>query len=158
MRVLVKKIHDQAQLPTQSLDDVGFDLYAAKSIQIGAGMIVLVKTGLELAVDPGEFRFTNSTTNARSLLKIEGRSGMALKGVWPVGGIIDPGYRGEIGVVLFNSTLRTWIVEPGDRIAQIVWYTVIAEHRGMGQRPRFEWTKESEESSRGNKGFGSSGV
>ena len=155
MKVLVKKIHDNATLPTQSLDDVGFDLYAAEYTDIGAGMTAVVKTGLELAADP--CTFIMSGRPLRSLLKIEGRSGMALKGVWPVGGIIDPGYRGEIGVVLFNSTLRAWSVEPGDRIAQIVWYPVFAKSK-LDMDTGFCWAEETEESDRGDKGFGSSGA
>ena len=155
MKVLVRKIHDHAKLPTQSHDDVGFDLYAAEETHIGPGFTAVVKTGIELAADPGDFAIGNVI--ARSLLKIEGRSGMALRGIWPVGGIIDPGYRGEIGVVLYNSTLATYTAKPGDRIAQLVWYPVIAKSLA-DPNIGFEWSEESDESSRGDKGFGSSGT
>ena len=96
---------------------------------------------------------TDTLAELRSLLKFEGRSGMALKGVWPVGGIIDPGYRGEMNVILYNSTSKVYHINAGDRPAQLVWYVVNAP--GDNDFTPFEWVEDIEESERGNDGFGS---
>lgn len=164
MKVLLKKLNSEAKLPTQSLDDVGFDVYAADFAWIEPGKVGKVSTGIVLAADPGVFKVQPKRADApdmvfRSLLKVEGRSGMASRGVWPVGGIVDPGYRGEIMIALYNSTRNVYKIEPGDRIAQLVWYPVIAKHDGQwGEEVGFEWTEEIDESERGDSGFGSSGA
>jgi dUTP pyrophosphatase len=77
------------------------------------------------------------------------RSGLALKHSITVNfGTIDPGYRGEIRVVMFNLGQSGYIVEKGDRIAQLV----------IGRYEAIEWEEgELGDSARGAGGFGSSG-
>ena len=83
-------------------------------------------------------------------VKVEGRSGLGFKhGIAPHPGIIDNGYRGDAGIKLYNNTDVDYNVKAGDRIAQFVLYPLA---------PDFVVTfGNSQESSRGDKGFGSSG-
>lgn len=65
-------------------------------------------------------------------------------------GTIDSGYRGEVGVILYNSSDEVFLVEPGDRIAQLVFQEFISAE--------FELVDELPTSERGAGGFGSTGV
>ena len=80
---------------------------------------------------------------------------MASRGVFPVGGIIDTSYRGEILVCLYNGTDKPYEIEAGDRIAQMVFYPVLA----LKEYHEVLWVevKEQSDSARGSKGFGSTG-
>lgn len=82
--------------------------------------------------------------------KVEGRSGMSKRGVAVSGGILDPDYRGSVGIILTNHGLAPWMAEPGKAIAQLVLYPVacpaVMVVGGLG------------ETERGEKGFGSSDV
>jgi len=81
---------------------------------------------------------------------VEDRSGLALKGVTTLAGVIDPGYRGEIRVVVTNLGVVAIEVKPGDRIAQLrIVRRIEAE---------FEEVEELAEAARGAGGFGSTGV
>ena len=161
------KTDPAATLPRQSQGDVGFDLCSTRDVVLNPGSVTKVSTGLRLADDPGTFwlqpdmsrldvNYSATSVPMRSLLKIEGRSGLASKGIWPVGGIVDPSYRGELVVMLYNSTCIEFNISSGDRIAQIVWYPVVASHTGY-QFELVSETTEIEDSSRGDKGFGSTG-
>jgi len=102
---------------------------------------VIVKTGLFIALPIG-FE-----------AQVRPRSGLAAKKgitVLNAPGTIDADYRGEIGVILVNLSNETFVVEDGERIAQLV----IAKHE------RAEWAEvhELSETARGTGGFGSTGV
>ena len=96
-----------------------------------------VATGLAIELPPGYEA------------QVRPRSGMALKHSITVNfGTIDPGYRGEIRVVMFNLSHADYVVEPGDRIAQLI----VARYEAI------EWEEsELSDSARGAGGFGSSG-
>lgn len=126
--------------------DVGFDVSSAEKKSIRAGETVLVRTGLQLA------SMSPHCGDYNVFLKVEGRSGMALKGIFPVGGIIDPTYRGEIGIVLCNSSTKLYEIAEGDRIAQLVVYSVV-----VSPEVKMSETTEVEETVRNESGFGSSG-
>ncbi len=82
--------------------------------------------------------------------QVRPRSGMALKhSITANFGTIDPGYRGEIRVVMFNLGAGDYVIEKGDRIAQLI----VARYEAV------EWEEGGElgESRRGAGGFGSSG-
>lgn len=152
--IFVKKCHDQARLPVQFEGDVGFDIFCVEDVVIAPGKTQLVKTGLMLAETIEPLVLENKIV-ATPFLKIEGRSGLALKGVFPVGGIIDSQYRGEICVVLFNSTAEAVMCSSGSRVAQFVCYYVMAN---MGTTSvKFFEKPETQQTARGEKGFGSSG-
>jgi dUTP pyrophosphatase len=149
--VKVKKTHPNAVIPTQNPGDVGWDLYAVEDCVIPPGESRQIKTGLTLAETP----FDNDI-HKTILLKIEGRSGMALNhSVFPIGGIIDPYYRGEVCPILYNGGKENYSVSAGDRTAQIVIYAVHA--KTQSSTTSFMEVNIVRSSKRADKGFGSSG-
>ncbi len=118
--------------------DLAADLYSAVAATIAAGETKAVGTGVALEFPP-EFGAL-----------VEDRSGLALRGVTTLAGVIDPGYRGEIKVVLTNLGAAPLEIAPGDRIAQLRLVRRI--------EARFEEVDELTEAPRGAGGFGSTGV
>lgn len=124
--------------------DAGFDLRAAfgdQSIVLEPGERRLVPAGFSVALPAGYE------------MQIRSRSGLSLKQgliVLNAPGTIDAGYRGEIGVVLYNASNVAQTVSRGDRVAQ----AVLAEVTYMP----FEKVEELPSSERGEGGFGSTGV
>lgn len=121
----------------------GMDLCAAidQPITIQPGKRALVPTGIAVALP------------ADCEAQIRPRSGLALKyGVTILNspGTIDADYRGEIGVILINHGEQPFVVEPGQRIAQMV----IAVY----QRAIWQEAEELTNTERGTAGFGSTGV
>jgi len=156
MKLELIKTHESAILPSQNntaLDgtgDTGYDLYAVEDvlipgIQVNTGTRVghinsaVVPVGLEIGyIEPGYW------------LRIEGRSGLGFKhGIQPHFGIIDNQYRGGLGVKLYNLTSTDYQIKAGDKVAQIVGYKLIEMN--------IEFTDTKSDSTRGEKGFGSSG-
>jgi dUTP pyrophosphatase len=134
----VKKLSPDAILPTRANpDDVGLDIYSLETIVIEPGEGTAIKTGIAGEFSPG---YVGMLTD---------RSSMARKGFKLAGGIIDPGYSGELGVVLRNISKRPMIIEKGDRIAQLLIIPVLT--------PEVVEVDSLGESIRGNKGWGSSG-
>jgi dUTP pyrophosphatase len=137
------KLSDKATLPTRAHDDdAGLDLYAAEAARIVPSARVTIGTGLAVAVPEGL---------AGLVLP---RSGLALKhGVTLVNspGLIDPGYRGEVRVVLLNTDQTVaFQVKPGDRIAQLLLVPIATASPMQADA--------LDESARGGLGFGSSGL
>jgi dUTP pyrophosphatase len=152
---MFKKLNENAKLPTKAHgDDVGYDLYALEDVVLDPQEVTKVRTGIAYG---GFDALNHGTANFVAVFpKIEGRSGLASKGIFPVGGIVDPGYRGEIAVMLFNSVRlnsngspsTAFKIEAGDRIAQIVFYMTAQPDVSIG---------ELKQSERGDAGFGSTG-
>lgn len=143
MKVRIE-ILDGGTAPTYAHDgDAGADLRASEHEIVRAGERRLVKTGIRIALPEGYAAFVHP------------RSGLALKEgitVLNTPGTIDAGYRGEIGVILFNTSAEDFVVSAGDRIAQLVIQRV--------ETPEF-YVIEGEsldDSERGEGGFGSTGV
>ncbi len=115
------------------------DLHAVEALTLTAGAVALVPTGIAIELPPGYEA------------QIRPRSGLALKhGITLPNSpaTIDPGYRGELRVILHNFGPDDFTIQPGDRIAQIV----IARYESI------EWEEsELSASQRGEGGFGSSG-
>jgi dUTP pyrophosphatase len=137
------KLSNKATLPTRAHDsDAGLDLYAAEGARIVPGARVSVGTGLAVAIPDGL---------AGLVLP---RSGLALKhGVTLVNspGLIDPGYRGEVRVVLLNTDqTMDYQCTPGDRIAQLLLVPIATASPMQAD--------ELDSSIRGGGGFGSSGL
>jgi len=138
------KSHDDAVLPTVNnsetgTGDTGYDLTAIEDVRILPNGSKVVPVGLKLAyVTPG-FWF-----------RIEPRSGLGFKkSVQPHLGVIDNGYRGDMGVKLYNfHDFNDVQIRKGDKIAQLVVYELF--------QPNVSWADEVSESARGEKGFGSS--
>lgn len=134
-----KKTHELAKLPTKNHDsDTGYDVYSIEDKIIPAKGSAIVEVGLKFASIPEGY-----------WVKVESRSGLGFKhGIMAHPGIIDCGYRGDAGVKLYNLTDLDYQVKTGDRIAQFALYFTLSMP--------VEWG-EIEDSSRGEKGFGSSG-
>jgi dUTP pyrophosphatase len=141
VRIRVLKLDAVAQLPryahTGLYGDLAADLYAVVGVTIAAGATVAVATGVAM-----EFPATHGAL-------VEDRSGLAVRGVTTLAGVIDPGYRGEIKVVMTNLSATAVEIKAGDRIAQLrIVRRIEAE---------FEEVTELVEAARGAKGFGSTG-
>ena len=143
------RTHPDAQLPKANNSEIGtgdsgYDLVAVEDISIkpysvGRSGSGIVPVGLTLAYIEEGFWF-----------RIEPRSGLGFKHhIQPHLGVIDNGYRGDLGVKLYNFGHESYLVKKGDRIAQFVVYPLI--------HPQCEWADEIIESNRGSDGFGSSG-
>lgn len=127
--------------------DIGFDVCSDENVEIFSGQTRKVSTGLQLADMPTQ-------VNGSSIfIKVEGRSGLASRGIFPIGGIVDPSYRGEIGIVLLNTNEESFKIKKGDRIAQFVVYNVQS-----AAEITFSASEEITETVRGAAGFGSSGL
>jgi dUTP pyrophosphatase len=139
--IRVLKLDPAAQLPryahTGPFGDLAADLYAVAGVTVEPGATVAVATGIAL-----EFPATHGAL-------VEDRSGLAMRGVTTLAGVIDPGYRGEIKVVVTNLGAVAAEVKAGDRIAQLRIVQRI--------EARFEEVTELVEAPRGAKGFGSTG-
>jgi dUTP pyrophosphatase len=140
MRIRIKKLHADAVLPAYAhgaLEDAGLDLCAMERTMLSPGAAHAVPTGLAIELAPGYEA------------QVRPRSGLALKHSITVNfGTIDPGYRGEIRVIMFNLGRADYIVEKGDRIAQLI----------VGRYEAIEWEEgDLGDSARGAGGFGSSG-
>jgi len=140
MHIRIKKLHPDAILPTYAHgpeEDAGMDLRAVEPIVLQPGVAQGVATGLAIELPPGYEA------------QVRPRSGLALKHSLTVNfGTIDPGYRGEIRVVMFNLGRAEYTIEKGDRIAQLI----VAPYEAI------QWQEgELGESARGAGGFGSSG-
>ena len=139
----VKKLDERAILPTYgSAHSAGADLYACldEAVTIPPGEAVLIHTGLAMEIPEGYAGL------------IYARSGLATKkGLAPTNkvGVVDPDYRGEIMVSLFTHSKEERIVEPGERIAQLVIAPFI--------QASWNVVDELEETVRGAGGFGSTG-
>ena len=84
------------------------------------------------------------------MLQILQRSGLASKGLIPLGGILDEDYTGEVIVIMLNTTDKYLSINNGDRIAQMA---IRPYYQG-----EFEEVDELDETERGDGGFGSTGV
>ncbi len=140
--IKISRLHEHARLPTYAhgpLEDAGLDLHAVADVTLLPGIPALVPTGIAIELPPGYEA------------QIRPRSGLALKHAITLPNspaTIDPGYRGEIRVILLNLGGGPFAVRTGDRIAQMI----VARYEAV------EWEEtELAESQRGTGGFGSSG-
>ncbi len=138
--IQIKKVSPTAVLPKyQRPGDAGLDLHADVDMIINPRERKLIPTGISMAIPQGYVGL------------IWDRSGLAAKsGLKTGGGVIDSNYRGEIGVVIHNFSQESFKVEKGMRIAQMLIQPV--EQREIVE------VEELESSSRGENGFGSTGL
>ena len=142
MRLSIQLLHPNASLPRYAHgpeEDAGLDLCATESVTLEPGIPALVPTGISIELPSGYEA------------QIRPRSGLALKHAITLPNspaTIDPGYRGEIKVILLNLGRTAYQVRAGDRIAQMV----VARYEAV------EWIQtELGNSNRGTSGFGASG-
>lgn len=144
-KILVQRLLPAAQLPRYAhlgaYGDLAADLFAAEAATLAPvgqpGATQLVRTGLAMELP--------STHGAL----VEDRSGLAVRGITTLAGVIDPGYRGELKVVMTNLHTEPQVVAPGHRIAQLRIVRRI--------QAQFEETDTLAEAPRGEGGFGSTG-
>ena len=137
--ISVEKVSEHAQLPKRATPgSAGYDLCAVEHVVIAPGKRALIKTGIKIEGMP-------QTMYGR----IAPRSGLAFKyGIDVMAGVIDSDYRGEIGVILYNSGDQQFEVKVGDRIAQMIFEQISYVYISEGKIGDTE---------RGAGGFGSTG-
>lgn len=144
MDVKIKKLNPNAHIPTAGSDKAaGYDLYACIEEAIEIQPQKMAKIGTGIAVTPPEGYFG----------AIFARSGLATKrGLRPTNcvGVCDEDYIGEYIVGLYNDSNLVQIVEPGERIAQLIFLPYISVNMIE--------VDELEETERGDGGFGSTGT
>lgn len=144
ININIKKLDERAIIPEYATAfSAGVDLHAVldEPVTIKPLERKLIKTGLAIALPEGYEA------------QVRPRSGLALKkGITVINtpGTIDADYRGEIGVILINLSSEDFVVNHGERIAQMV----IARH----ETARFNQSEELSNTARGSGGFGSTGV
>jgi dUTP pyrophosphatase len=140
MRIEIKKLNAKAIMPKRySEHAAGYDICACldKNIIVEPNSLVLIPTGLAIAIESGYE------------VQVRPRSGLALKhqiGVLNSPGTIDPDYRGEVKVILYNFGNEHFTVTDGMRIAQMV----ISKY----EEPQWEIVEDLSETVRGQGGFG----
>jgi dUTP pyrophosphatase len=146
-----KLTHEKAKMPSKAHDgDAAFDLYSVEELTLAPGETRAVDTGLQLA-DTG---YGTMATGPSFFLKIEGRSGLALKQIIPTGGIIDASYRGNIKCIMNNFSKQPFAINIGDKIAQLIIYRICATPMEV----EISQTETVVETTRGSNGFGSTGT
>lgn len=149
----VKKLSPLAILPTVAHpgEDLGYDVYALGYTMLEPGVPTAVSTGIAAS-----FTIQESGTNTvqgvqprKFGLLVRDRSSMAAKGVKTSAGVIDSSYTGELKIMMTSTYF--YQIEAGHKIAQILPTEVFT---GAG----IEEVEDLGETTRGNKGFGSTGV
>jgi dUTP pyrophosphatase len=120
----------------------GFDVRSAEpAFDLAPGVPHLVRTGFRMELPPG------------MEAQVRPRSGLALRHAITIPnapGTIDPDFRGEVKVILLNLGGEPFRIEPGDRIAQLVFARFAA--------PTLAWSEALTSTDRGTGGFGSTGA
>ncbi len=143
IQVKIKKLNKNAKMPTYGTEfAAGADLYALleEPIEIKPNETKFISTGISFEIPSG------------TVALIFARSGLSCKqGLAPANkvGVVDSDYRGEVMVALHNHSTEVRVVENGDRVAQVMFAPYL--------KGEFEEVDDLEKSSRGEKGFGSTG-
>lgn len=134
----MRRLDPGATLPTRAhADDAGLDLYALEDAELAPGQGQVVHTGVAMAIPAGHVGLVCD------------RSSMAKKGLKTAGGVIDAGYRGEVGVMLWNISTQAHALKKGERIAQLLVIPIAT--------PAPVDSDDLGETARGMGGFGSTG-
>lgn len=138
MVLIVHKLTEDAQVPSRgSTGAAGYDLYSTESHVILPGKRAVVGTGIAVQLPDGVYG------------RVAPRSGLSVKhGIHIGAGVVDPDYRGEIKVVMFNLGSESYVIKPGYRIAQLILERFLMEQVVVGDITDTE---------RGEGGFGSTG-
>jgi dUTP pyrophosphatase len=134
----IRRLDPAAILPTRAHhDDAGLDLYALEDSVVPAGEGRLLRTGVAVAVPAGHVGLVCD------------RSSLARRGLKTAGGVIDAGYRGEVGVVVWNLSREPQHVKKGERAAQLLVIPIAT--------PAPVESEDLGDTVRGHGGFGSTG-
>ncbi len=138
-----KLSHYKGESPSyQSTLASGFDVRAqlSEAISLAPGAKVMIPTALSFEI-PAGFE-----------IQARPRSGLAAKHgltVLNTPGTIDADYRGEVKIILINLGSETFVIQPGERVAQLVLAPVV--------QADFQWVEALDSTERGAGGFGSTG-
>ena len=147
MKIKITKLYEGFEdlpLPKYATaGSAGMDIFAAvnETVEISPGGVVLVPTSLSISLEPGYE------------CQVRSRSGLAIKhGIFALNspGTIDSDYRGEIKIILANFGKEPFIINRGDRIAQLI----VAKYEKIDWEP----VDTLPDSERGEGGFGSTGI
>ena len=142
IKIDIKKLHEDAVIPTYGTEGAaGFDFYSIDDYVVDPGKTVIVKTGLAVAVPVGYY------------LAVVLRSGVSAKTGIRIAnspGTVDADYRGEVGVIVTNTSNNTFTIDKGYRIAQGIILPYF--------QAQFNLVDELDETARGAGGFGHTGV
>ena len=134
----VRRLDPAAILPTRAhADDAGLDLYALEDAVVEPGAGLLLRTGVAVAVPVGHVGLVCD------------RSSLARRGLKTAGGVIDAGYRGELGVLVWNLSREAQHVKKGERCAQMLVIPIAT--------PAPVDSADLGDTARGAHGFGSTG-
>ena len=143
VKIKIKKLDPKVKIPQYKTEgSSGMDLMAfvKEALKIKPNSSALIPTGISIAIPQD------------TEIQIRPRSGLAVNSqisVLNTPGTIDSDYRGELKVILFNHGVDDFIVNNGDRIAQMVLTPVL--------KASFEEVDELPDTVRGSGGFGSTG-
>lgn len=139
--VKVQLLSEAAKAPSKAHScDAGWDIFASEPCVVGPGETKVIKTGIALEIPSGWYG------------QIKSRSGLGAKGLIVTAGVVDSGYRGEVGVVVVNGNRGpegSFSFKAGDKIAQMVFLPV--------PEVEINLTGSLAGSARGKGGFGSTG-
>jgi dUTP pyrophosphatase len=139
MKLKVKRIHPEAKLPVYGHPgDAGLDLFSVVDRELVPGEVFAVPTGIQIAVPAGHVGL------------VWDKSGISLKSVHRLAGVIDAGYRGEVQVVMINLGAGPFALRTGMKIAQLLVQPVAAVEVVEADS--------LDDTSRGQGGFGSTGL
>ena len=139
MELRVKRIHPEAKLPVYGHPgDAGLDLFSVVDRELAPGEVFAVPTGIQVAVPAGHVGL------------VWDKSGISLKSVHRLAGVVDSGYRGEVQVVMINLGAAPFAVRKGMKIAQMLVQPVATV--SVIECEALDGT------SRGEGGFGSTGL
>jgi len=139
MELKVKRIHPDAKLPlSHHKGDAGLDLFSVVDYVLGVKQVKPIPTGIKIAVPEGYVGL------------IWDKSGLSLRGVHRLAGVVDSGYRGEVQVVLINLGSKPFSIQKGMKIAQLLIQPVA--------QVKVTEAEDLDQTSRGENGFGSTGL
>ena len=139
MQIQVKRLMAEAKLPVFAHSgDAGMDLFSCVDMTLAPGETKPVPTGIQMAIPRGYVGL------------VWDKSGISLKGVHRLAGVVDAGYRGEVRVVMVNLGAEPFAIKAGMKIAQMLIQPVEA--------PTIVESDTLDDTSRGEGGFGSTGL
>lgn len=139
MKMYIKKLHENATIPTFAHPgDAGMDVCSYEACTVPAGQRVVIPTGIAFELPTGTVGL------------VWDKSGLAAKqGITVLAGVIDEGYRGELKVVVLNTSDTDFAFEAGHKVAQMLIQPIL--------RPEIIETDTLSDTARGEGRFGSTG-
>lgn len=140
MKIQIKKLHVDAKVPKFALEgDAGLDLYSVVDAVLKPGERVSCSTGIAIKIPDGYVGL------------IWDKGGPSHKfGIKTLGGVFDSNYTGEYQVGLINLSQEDFVIEKGQKVAQVLIQKV--------EKPEIEEVDELEQTNRGEARFGSTGL